>query len=176
MKHCLIALVALFFFQTAFAKIDLSPFELKPHQISLLLKLEAKGKDDAYLLKMAKGFHLYNTTGSSTVEEEGEYIPPHTADELEEVVHWAKGGGFSAFLSYTNLKMDYKAYQEDCPNWAIFNFGRATGTEFIKVDVLLGAINISSELQYLYAKDPLKFEVAFLKVANREGFDQYFSK
>lgn len=175
MKHCLIALLALLIFKSAFAKVDFNQFELKPHQMRLLLKLEAKGKDDAYLFKMAKGFHLYNTTGSSTVEEEGEYIPPHTAEELIQVRHWAKGGGFSAFLSYTDLKFDYKAYQDDCPNWAIFNFGRATATEFIKVDLLLGAINISSELQYHYAKDPSNFEEVFIKIAEREGFTKYLN-
>ncbi len=143
--------------------------------MNLLLKLEAKGKDDAYLFKMAKGFHLYNTTGSSTEEEEGEYIPPHTEEELRQVLQWAKGGGFSAFLSYTNLKFDYKAYQDDCPNWAIFNFGRATGTEFIKVDLLLGAINISSELQHYYAKDKENFEEVFIEIAEREGFSKYLS-
>ena len=91
MKQSLIALLALLIFNSAFAKVDFSQFELKPHQVSLLLKLEAKGKGDVYLFKMAKGFHLYNTTGSSTLEEDGEYIPPHTAEELIQVRQWAKG-------------------------------------------------------------------------------------
>jgi hypothetical protein len=175
MKHCLIAILALLIFKSAFAKVDFNQFDLHPHQLGLLLKLEAKGKDDDYLFKIAKGFHLYNTTGSSSEETQSEYIPPHTEEQLVAVKQWAKGGGFSAYLRYTNLEFDFKTYQDDCPNWAIFNFGRATGTEYIKLDLLMGAINITSELQYLYSKDPGNFEVAYLKVAKREGFLKYLS-
>jgi len=167
-------LLSLVYIGTAVAAVDYSGFELKPHQISLLKKLEAKGKDEAYLLKMAKGFHLYNTTGSSTEEEETEYIPPHTDEELKEVQQWAKGGAFSAFLSYTKLSFDSKSYQADCPNWALFNFGRATGVEYLKRDVLKGAINMMSELQYHYAKDSENFQEKFLELAKREGLGAYF--
>ncbi len=167
-------LLSLIYIGTAVAAMDYSDFDLKPHQLSLLVKLEAKGKDEAYLLKMAKGFHLYNTTGSSTEEQETEYIPPHTDADLLAVQQWAKGGAFSSFLSFTNLSFDSESYRADCPDWAVFNFGRATGMEYLKRDVLKGAINMMSELQYHYANNRDGFEQKFLELAKREGFESYF--
>lgn len=157
----------------AMAAVDFTQFELKPHQLQLLKKLEAKGKSEEYLIKMAKGFHLYNTTGSSTPPQETEYIPPHTREDLENVIQWAKGGALSAFLNFTPFDFDYENYKSDCPSWALFNFGRATGTEHLDLDVLDGAIRLSTELQFRLNEGLDEFPGKFLEIAEREGFLKY---
>lgn len=171
----LTSLIAIFLLSIsfAFAAVDLSSFELKPHQINLIRKLEVKGKSEAELLKMARGFHLYNTTGSSQENPRTEYIPPHTFEELLQTKQWAKGAALFTFIKYTSYSFDGEKYRSDCPNWAIFNFGRATGTEFIKVDVLLGVTNLLSELQRVYSNSPDSFEEKFIQIAKREKLDQY---
>lgn len=157
----------------AFGAIDFDQFKLKPIQRDLLVRMQEKDKyTEETLLKMAKAFERANANESNRRE----YIPPHDAELLADVNHWAKGGAFSSYASYANIKFLADPYKEDCPSWAIFNFGRATGVEFLRYDILRGAINISSELQMHYSRhvnDIEKYREAYLKVAEREGFMQY---
>jgi len=176
MKKILILSTFFFTFTTANAAVDLSIYDLKPHQIRLLKKLEERGYSDEKIQRMAQNFEDYNLNGPA---DRDEYIPPHTWEELTSVQDWAAGASFSAFASQAGVNFDNEAYRNDCPNWALFNFGRATGTEFIKVDVLLKAINMSYALQQYFAKDESEekseFKKQYFRLLLVSGFDKYIN-
>lgn len=151
--------------------IDLSHYTLTETQINLLYRFEEKGYSDDKLEEFASKFHSYNIRTSRD-----QYIPPHTPELLDRVTQWAKGGAIYSFVSYTSYTMDIEAYQADCPDWAVFNFGKATGAEYLKRDILHGVINTNAQLQFLYAKDKENFEAAFIEVAKSEGFFKYLKK
>jgi len=157
---------------SALASIDFTQFDLKPIQFELLERMQNRGKyTEENLLKMARSFEKANQNEN----RRSEYIPPHDQQMLEDINQWAKGGAFSAFASNAGVEFLATPYKEDCPSWAVFNFGRATGSEFLKYDILRGAINISTELQYHYANDRENFRANYLKVAEREQFLKYLS-
>lgn len=164
-------LLSLLLVAEASAMIDLSKYTLTETQINLLYRFEEKGYSDEKLEEFASKFHSYNLRTSRD-----QYIPPHTPKLLDEITHWAKGGAFYSFVGYTSYTMDIEAYQNDCPDWAVFNFGKATGTQYLKRDILLGVINVNAHLQYLYAKDKDSFEEKFIEVAKSEGFFKYLKK
>lgn len=172
-KTLLIALVFGMMTQ-AQAAVDLSQYNLKPHQITLLKKLEAKGYSDEKIRNMAENFQNYNLNGP---RDRDEYVPPHTWQELMDVTDWAAGASFSGFAQYAGVDFDNEAYRNDCPNWALFNFGRATGTEYIKIDVLAKAINLSYALQQYYSRDESEdksnFKKEYFRLLKEYNFEQY---
>lgn len=176
MKKTLILSTILVSLTSANAAVDLGQYDLKPHQIRLLMKLEERGYSDEKIRTMAENFQDYNQNGP---QDRDEYIPPHTWDELIAVQDWAAGASFSSFAKEAGVEFDNEAYREDCPNWALFNFGRATGTEFVKVDVLMKALKMSYALQQYYAKDASEekseFKKEYFRLLQASGFDKYIN-
>lgn len=157
-------------FITAQAALDFSSFELNSNQIRLLQKMEASGKyTDEHILDLAERMHNAQTNPPVS----SEYIPPHTEQELDDTIEWARGGAFAAYASFANMKFLGEEYRADCPNVALFNFGRATGTEFLKRDILKEAINMSHFLQVNFARDKENFQQFFIEEARKYGFAKY---
>lgn len=156
---------------SVFAAIDLSSFDLTQKQVEIFRKLEAKGKhSEEWLLNLAKAMHNHN------IQEQRRrdiYIPPYTQQELEETLAWARGGAFSAFADYAGYRFDGESYRADCPNVGLFRFGRASGTEFIPVDVMRDASNTAFQLQQLLIKDKAGFPQAFIELAREYKMDKY---
>lgn len=166
-------LIFFFFVLSVHAALDFSEYDLNSNQVRLLQKMEASGKyTEEYILELAERMHIARTQGP---QEPQVYIPPHTDIELEEVVEWARGGAFAAFASYANMKFLADDYRADCPNMALFNFGRATGTEYLKRDVLKEALNMSHFLQVNFSRDKENFPQFFLEQARKFGFSKYLA-
>ncbi|TNE97620.1 MAG: hypothetical protein EP326_11170 [Deltaproteobacteria bacterium] len=159
---------------SAFSAVDLDNYQLKPHQISLLKKLEAKGWSDDKIRDMAEKFEDYNLNGPA---DRNEYIPPHTWQDLMNVTDWAAGASFSAFAKQAGVTFDNASYWEDCPNKALFNFGRATGTQYLRVDVLVKVSSLSYALQQYFARDTSsdksEFKKHYFRLLETYHFEQY---
>lgn len=152
-----------------FAAIDFDQYQLTQVQLDLLISMEKKGKyPESTLIKMAESFQRHNLKPQRDV-----YIPPYTEDELWATLRWAKGGAFASFADYAGFSFDGESYRADCPNVGLFRFARATGTEFIKFDIMKDAINVSYFLQQRYARDPENFKEVFITEAKKQGFFQY---
>lgn len=170
----LIAAIAWASLPSAFAKIDLTPYRLTPSQIETIRKFEAKGYDDDFIRRLAEAMQKHNEQNRDPV-----YIPPHTPEDIRAVTDWAGIGPFYDLVQHTRYEFDLKRYQEDCPSWALFNFGRATGTQYLKADVLNKAINSAYALHRAYALDPsagkTDFQTTFDRLADHYGARPYLS-
>lgn len=114
---------------------------------------------------------------------EESYIPPHTYEDLQEVSKWAAGGAFYSFAKNANYFFDREAYNRDNPNLALFNFGRATGTSCLEIDVLKGYISMVWVFEsFLKKANRPKQEVKrtfrdfYTEAAVKQGFDIYLSE
>ncbi len=164
-------LLSLLLSVAAFAEIDLSGYNLTSIQIENIRKLEATGKyTEEFLFSFARAAQNHNIAQDRRANM---YIPPHTAEELTATIAWARGGAFAAFADYAGFRFLGEAYRADCPNVGLFRFGQATGTEFIRQDVMREAINQSHALQILFSRDRENFRQAFYEEAVRFGFDIY---
>ena len=158
----------------ASAKIDFSQFELTEKQRGLLERLEKRGIKTDVLIRFAKSLERENREGPRQ-----EYIPPPTPAQLEEVVHWAKGGAFAGAAARAGYRFDFEAYEEDCPNLALFNFGRATATQYLCQDVLSRALQVSTALRIKRfsfsekGESTPEFSDYFIEYAESEGFGAY---
>jgi len=154
------------------AQIDLSSYQLTENQIKLVRKMESMPErfSSTRIMELVLSMHESNV---NPTPQRQEYIPPHTQQELDETVKWAGGGAFAAYAELAGMKFLNEEYKADCPNWAIFNFGRATGTQFLKVDVISRALSYSHVLQQKYAKDRENFPDFFRKLARDAGFIKY---
>ncbi len=153
------------------ANIDLSGYSLKENQIKILRDFEAKGKySEDWLYQLAEAMHNNNRREA---QRQNMYIPSYTQDELEATLAWARGGAFSAYADFAGFSFDGESYRADCPNVALFRFGRASGTEFIPVDVMRDATNTAYHLQQLYIKDKENFGVSFMELAKKYGMARY---
>jgi len=149
--------------------IDFNEYQLTEVQLDLLIRMEKKDKyPEATLINMAEAFQRHNLK-----PQRDEYIPPYTEDELWTTMHWAKGGAFASYAEFAGFSFDGESYRADCPNVGLFRFARATGTEFIKHDILKDVINVSYYLQQKYSKNPENFREIFIEEAKKEGFFQY---
>jgi hypothetical protein len=102
------------------------------------------------------------------------YIPEHTALELRQVVIWAEGGAFNAFARYAGIDFDLQTYLNDCPNMAIFNFGRATATAHLSTDVLQLFNGRLHQLELLRARQtPDEFRESYLRLIKNTSHYQY---
>lgn len=156
-----------------FAEIDISSYELTSSQIEILRNLEAKNKfTDEWLLNFAKAMHNSNIQREARANM---YIPPYTPQELDDTILWARGGAFAAYAQFAGMTFDGVAYRDDCPNVGLFRFGKATGTEFIKIDVLKDAMNQSFYFQQTFANDKENFKEKYLEQAQYWGFLKYLS-
>lgn len=158
------------------AAIDFSAYQLKDNQIKILKDFEAKGKySDEWLHKLALAMQKNN---KREAYRQNMYIPSYTQEELTETLKWARGGAFAAYADLAGYQFLGELYRADCPNVGLFRFGRATGTEFIPVDVMRDAINTSHQLQTLYAKLENKesYGEIFYELATEYGLDKYLRK
>ncbi len=108
------------------------------------------------------------------------YVPPYTMEVLQEVQNWAMGGAFSVHAENVGVEFDRTTYMQDCPNLALFNFGRATATQCLEVDVLNSYASAVWVLDNYYRKslsqDPeerVNFQEVYLEKAEEWGFSQY---
>jgi hypothetical protein len=143
--------------------------DLTEVQIASIKKMEARGVKESTLIAVAKASRKRNN-------RHREYIPPHTQEELIQVQFWAQGDALLPFAELLGYTFDKKTYKEDCPNWAIFGFGKATATQYIKIDVL----SLHSKLQYAlhiyFTQHPETFEGRFLKIAEELDMMKYLVK
>lgn len=109
------------------------------------------------------------------------YVPPHTREELEAVRKWAIGAAFNIYAKHSHFTWDQAAYVADVPNQALFNFGFATATSCLDLDVLqfyFGAeAHFVSLLRKLDGLNPvearIQFSEAFLAIATAYGMEKY---
>lgn len=141
-----------------------------------------------------KGFFLslvvatiFSTTISQKAQArcEENYIPPHNEEELVAVQSWAVGAAFNIYSRYTNYQWDQKAYVNDNPNPALFNFGLVTATTCLPMDVLQLYVSadyhfasvLSRAKQIKDKKEAFKafkdFNKIFLSLAETYGMDRY---
>lgn len=170
MKKTIFAVLTVLSFHT-YAKVDLSSFELTPEQIRSIRKIEATGKrSEQWLLDFAATIEHSNIQRRNHHDM---YIPPFTQQLIFDIQNWAVGGSFSSYANEAGVTFDGDAYNKDCPDWAVFNFGRATGTKYLKADVLQLFFGESYLLGQSYAQNPENFKKVYLEEAKRRGFDIY---
>ncbi len=108
------------------------------------------------------------------------YVPEYTIDLLQEIDHWSMGGAFSSHARNAGVRFDSEAFIADCPDRAVFNFGRATATNCLEVDVLRGFASAIWVLDNYYRQsldensdNPVNFQEVYLEKAEEWGFLQY---
>ncbi len=145
----------------------LDNYTLSATQIRILTNWAQKGTfSDEELIALAQKFHENNLKPKP-------YVPPYTFAELNEVMHWAQGGAFATFAQFAGFSFDNKAYNADCPNRVLFNFGMATGTTYFSIDVMMLTSQTFGSLQIMYSHNPATFPEKFLQLATARGFDIY---
>ena len=114
---------------------------------------------------------------------EESYVPPHTLEDLQDVSVWATGGAFYFYAEEAGYCFDRVAYNNDNPYLALFNFGRATGTSCLNIDVLRGYTSMAWVFQNLINKmnDPdaaleRSFQEVYDDQAVKQGMDVYLTK
>ncbi len=111
--------------------------------------------------------------------------PDHTWQDVMNVTYWAAGKAFANYAEKAGYTFDMQAYMEDSPHWALFNFGRATATACLTVDVLGVYLQTEYALSVYYHKsiaegEPpaflnTEFKNEFLRLAEDRGFDVYLT-
>lgn len=145
----------------------LENYTLSATQIRILTNWAEKGTfSDEKLIALAQKLHENNLKPKP-------YVPPHTFAELNEVMHWAQGGAFATFAQFAGFSFDNKDYNADCPNRVLFNFGMATGTTYLQLDVMMLTGQTFGSLQMMYSHHPDTFPEKFLQLATSRGFDIY---
>ena len=150
------------------AEVDYSSYELTEAQLALLERLEERGFSDVQLIQSAETFERSNQPASEP------YIPPHTIEELRLVAQWAEGGAYLTFARDAGVEFDRDAFLADCPNVALFNFGKASGTEFLRGDVMLGYYNTAYMLNMILVKSSKEeFRKKYLELISKTEFAKY---
>jgi len=151
--------------------INLESYDLTDSQKELMRRFEKRGYDDVKLHKFAAIFERANQSTS-----EDQYIPPYKKEDLEALRQWAKGDNFYFYKDIVGISFDKKRYIKDCPNWALFGFLKASGTEFISFDVMTGNINMKFTLAYAFKnEDEDTFKETFFRLAEKNGFLKYMT-
>ena len=78
---------------------------------------------------------------------EERWTPEYELSDLIEVQTWAAIGVFVINAEEAGVEFDRSAYLDDCPSWILFNFGRATATSCLEVDVLSSYISLAWAFQ-----------------------------
>ncbi len=150
------------------SQIDYSKYELSELQLDLLERFEKNhGFSEEQLIKAAEAFHKSNQPKIPT------YIPPHTMEELSAVIQWAAGGAYLDFARDAGVGFDREAYLADCPNVALFQFGKASGTEFLRADVMTAYYNTAYALTRALSRDRESFRDAYLESIMKTEFSKY---
>lgn len=151
-----------------YAQVDYSGYDLTEAQLALLDRLEQRGFTDEQLINAAETFERSNQPQPET------YIPPHTPEELDLVYQWAKGGAYLTFARDAGVEFDRDAFLADCPNVALFQFGKASGTEFLSRDVMLGYYNTAYMLNMLLVKSTKEeFQKKYMELISKTEFAKY---
>lgn len=148
-----------------------------------LRKIEANtGGHLKSLIGTFLGLALLTTFSFDSAACDETYIPEHTPELLWELRQWGIGGAFNNFAKEANVEFDRIRYNQDCPNREVFNFGLATGTSCLKMDVAAGFLSMDYVLTAHYYKsinNPESIEMSFqdfyLEKARQTGFDGYIS-
>jgi len=149
------------------ANINLDDYDLSDEHRALIQRLIDRGIEDHLILKLIENIQRGN-------QRPIVYIPEHTALELQQVVIWAEGGAFNAFARYADVEFDLQSYLEDCPNMAIFNFGRATATAHLSTDVLRLFNGRVHQLELMRARQtPQEFRESYLRLIKNTIHSQY---
>lgn len=152
----------------SFADMDLAAYDLNQKQVELIRKLEAKGTDPTVLKGFAEALQRDN-------QKKQMYIPPYTQEDLYGVTDWAVGAVFRIHAENAGYVFDYQAYMADCPNIAIFNFGRATGMTVLNHDVLAKFINVLYAMDLAHARDPENFVAYYKNALENSEFKKYLT-
>jgi hypothetical protein len=166
MKQIVLSLLAFSLALPAHAKIDFSKYDLTPEQRALYERLEAKGVDEAAIVKLLEKLSSHN--GDSET-----YIPAHTTALLLAINTWAAGAAYAAFAKEAGQRFDMEAYQADCPNREVFNFGFATGQRYFNVDVTTAYINTFYALNMIHYHSPETFARRYLEMIQESPFAKY---
>lgn len=167
MRKLSLVLFAALFLVSAYADFPYEDYDLTEEQRDLIERLIQRGLDDELLHRLARNMEQQNNPPPPT------YSPPHTWDELMAVVNWAEGGAFSSYASYAGVEFDGATYWNDCPNQALFNFGRATATQHLRVDVLSRAISRGEGLAHMLRRSPETFREDYIEQILKTPFAQY---
>ena len=111
------------------------------------------------------------------------YVPPHDPEQLQDVVHWASVAAFARYAGAAGFRFDRKSYYQDTPNRALFNFGLATATNCLNVDVAMEYVSLENHLgtvhrryqqpNYASSAKYQSFTEIFVYLAESFGADQY---
>lgn len=153
----------------AVAQPDYSGLVLTESQKNILAKFEERGMSDEKLLVVANSFHQSNTK-TGPIER-----PSYSFHEMITVAQWARGGAISAFAEQAGYTFDQKGYMAECPNIALFNFGRATGTAYMPIDVLIYFNRDMYGLERTYGQERAKFIPLFLAMAKESKMEKYLT-
>lgn len=150
------------------SSIDFDQFDLTEEQKEVLMRLEERGVEHSAIIRAARALERHNR-GRDV------YIPDHTWAEITELQHWATGEAFSDFATRAGVEFDRKRYLEDCPNWELFNFLRATGNEHIRnANVLVIYEQTFFALNYYWNNLPsLEFQEKYLEMIQRTQHIKY---
>lgn len=150
---------------TAWGGVDFSQYELTAEQLDLVQRLEKRGVADEILVKFINSL---NAEKAPSI-----FIPPHTAEDLEAVTVWAEGGAYRSFAKDAGIEFDFHAYMKDCPDLALFGFGRTTGIQYLRNDVLQIFSNTVFKLNAILLANPSRFREAYLQEIQGTQFAKY---
>lgn len=167
----LILILTLFLSLSVVAQINPDDYDLTPAQRDLVQRLIDRGLEEHLILKLIENMQRGHQPPPQV------YIPPHTQDELLAVQRWAEGGAFKSFAQYAGVEFNFQKYMSDCPNMAIFNFGRATGTAHIRTDVLQRFNGRVYQLELLRARlNPEDFRKSYLELIKSTPHYKYVNE
>ncbi|NQZ01186.1 MAG: hypothetical protein HRT45_11025 [Bdellovibrionales bacterium] len=124
----------------------------------------------------------HETPGIINTGCEENYIPVHSRELLRRVQDWAVGDAFFTQANYAGFDFDHDQYLVDNPHQGLFNFGMATVTTCLEVDVITPALSMQHSLKVLKnnvesegAAGQERFAEVFYQTAVELGFDIYLT-
>lgn len=114
---------------------------------------------------------------------EESYVPVHSRELLQRVQNWARGLVLGGFAELAGYEFDFEAHDADVPHRGLYNFGFATATNCLEIDVITKAVSLRIELRVLAmslaAEDmetaPDRFREIYTQLAEELEFSQYLS-
>ncbi len=147
----------------------LDQYELTSVQRETLSRWTIEEKfPNSFLHKTALAFQNWN-------QKQEVYIPEHTSQDIQDVIVWAEGLAFATYAARAGYTFDQAAYEQDCPNLAIYNFGYATETMYLNEDVLQKAISTTTFLIFAAADSSANFSQIYFEKAEEAGFSKYLT-
>ncbi len=138
---------------------------MKSQMIRVFIGLLLAGLISTQFIPPASAHH--QTPGAT------QFIPEHTPADLWAVRKWSVGLAYASFASLAKVRFDSRQHIANCPNPILFNFGFATGMEYLHFDVAQDLINANFYLSYLYRKSPENFQALYLQAIRKTEFKKY---